>query len=519
MDGVSAVTAAAKAPIPVIIVGAGPTGACAALELARHGTPSVVIDRWEGVYPQPRAVHLDDEVLRILDRLGVAERFAAISRPGGGLRLVDAALRVLGEFPREGVSPTSGFTRASMFDQPDLEGLLRARLAETPEVTLLGGHEVTTVVQPSPGRVRVRARAINTGEEQLLDAEVLLGCDGANSLVRRSIGSTTTDLGFEQRWLVVDIRTGEDLRQWEGVHQVCDSTRAATYMRIGPERYRWEFQLLDHETAADFASLASIAPLVAPWTAGTDLAALEVIRSAEYTFRAAVADRWRSGRIFLLGDAAHLTPPFIGQGMGAGIRDASNLGWKVAGFLEGSLPADVLDTYEPERSRHARSMIDTAQLLGRIMTRGGRAGDALRTAAVPLLNRTPIVRRRFIDSATPPLVGSSFVSARRGDRLAGQLCPNTVQGRRVVDDVIGPGWALVTCEAPSPTDRCELEVRGCTVVGTTDRPELSSWLHEGRARAALVRPDRTTMASGHDVSALVALAASLITPARTEVSA
>ena len=112
------------AVIPVLIIGAGPTGACAALELARHGVASVVIDRWEGVYPQPRAVHLDDEVLRILDRLGVAERFAAVSRPGGGLRLVDAELRVLGEFPREGVSPSTGFTRASMFDQPDLEGLL-----------------------------------------------------------------------------------------------------------------------------------------------------------------------------------------------------------------------------------------------------------------------------------------------------------------------------------------------------------------------------------------------------------
>ena len=504
---------------PVLIVGAGPTGACAALELARHGIASTVIDRWQGVYPQPRAVHLDDEVLRVLDRLGVAERFAAISRPGGGLRLVDPGLRVLGEFPRDGVSPTTGFTRASMFDQPDLESLLRDRLAETPEVTLLGGREVTAIEQLDQGRVRVHARATDSGEEQALDAEVLLGCDGANSLVRRSIGATMLDLGFEQRWLVVDIRTSADLQQWEGVHQVCDSTRAATYMRIGPERYRWEFQLLEHETAADFASIAALAPLIAPWTTGVDPSALQVIRSAEYTFRAAIADRWRSGRVFLLGDAAHLTPPFIGQGMGAGIRDASNLGWKVAGFLAGSLSADVLDTYEPERSRHARSMIDTARLLGTIMTRGGRPGDALRTAVVPVLNRAPVVRRRCIDSATPPLAGSSLVAARRGDRLAGQLCPNTVNGRRVVDDLIGPGWALVTAAAPSPSDRQELEARGCAVVETASRPELAAWLRAGRATAAVVRPDRTTVASGHGVSALVALTASLITPATTEVSA
>jgi 3-(3-hydroxy-phenyl)propionate hydroxylase len=504
---------------PVLIIGAGPTGACAALELARHGTASTVVDRWEGVYPQPRAVHLDDEVLRILDRLGVADRFAAISRPGGGLRLVDAELRVLGEFPREGVSPLTGHTRASMFDQPDLEGLLRDRLAETPEVTLLGGHEVTAIEQLDQGRVRVHARATDSGEERVLDAEFLLGCDGANSLVRPSIGSTMLDLGFEQRWLVVDIRTSEDLRQWEGVHQVCDSIRAATYMRIGPERYRWEFQLHEHETAADFAAIATLAPLIEPWTAGADLSTLEVIRSAEYTFRAAIADRWRSDRIFLLGDAAHLTPPFIGQGMGAGIRDASNLGWKIAGFLAGSLSADVLGTYEPERSRHARSMIDMARLLGTIMTRGGRAGDALRTAVVPVLNRAPVVRRRFIDSTTPPLAGSSLVAARRGDRLAGQLCPNTGNGRRVIDELIGPGWALVTAAAPSPSDRRVLETRGCAVVETASHPELAAWLSSGRATAAVVRPDRTTVASGHDVAALTALIASLITPATTQVSA
>ncbi|MEG9227367.1 bifunctional 3-(3-hydroxy-phenyl)propionate/3-hydroxycinnamic acid hydroxylase MhpA [Aeromicrobium sp. Sec7.5] len=504
---------------PVLIIGAGPTGACAALELARHGIPSTVVDRWEGVYPQPRAVHLDDEVLRILGRLGVAERFAAISRPGGGLRLVDAGLRVLGEFPREGVSPSTGFTRASMFDQPDLEGLLRERLAETAEITLLGGREVTAIERIGDGRVRVRARASDSGEEQVLDAEVLLGCDGANSLVRRSIGSTMLDLGFEQRWLVVDVRTSADLQQWEGVHQVCDSTRAATYMRIGPDRYRWEFQLLEHEAATDFASIAALAPLLAPWTTGVDPSALEVIRSAEYTFRAAIADRWRAGRIFLLGDAAHLTPPFIGQGMGAGIRDASNLGWKVAGFLDGSLSADVLDTYEPERSRHARSMIDMAHLLGTVMTRGGRVGDAVRAAVVPLLKRAPLVRRRFIDSATPPLHGSSLVAPGGGDRLAGRLCPNVVNGRRVVDDLVGPSWALVTAAAPSPSDRRELETRGCAVVEVASRPELSAWLHEGRAAAALVRPDRTTVASGQDVSALVGRLVSLITPTSAEVPA
>ena len=167
----------------------------------------------------------------------------------------------------------------------------------------------------------------------------MLGCDGANSIVRAAIGATMRDLSFEQRWLVVDVATDADLDQWDGVHQVCDPVRAGTYMRIGPTRYRWEFRLLPGETADDFRNLAGTEAADRP----VDLAAcdhdeLELIRVTEYTFRAQIADRWRRGNIFLLGDAAHLTPPFIGQGLGAGLRDAMNLAWKLAGVIAGDLP-------------------------------------------------------------------------------------------------------------------------------------------------------------------------------------
>ena len=139
------------------------------------------------------------------------------------------------------------------------------------------------------------------------------------------------DLKFEQRWLVVDVATDADLHQWEGVHQVCDPARAGTYMRIGETRYRWEFRLLAGESAEDFRTLAALRSLIEPWTAGVSDDRLDLLRVAEYTFRAQIADRWRRGNVFLLGDAAHLTPPFVGQGMGAGLRDAMNLAWKLAG--------------------------------------------------------------------------------------------------------------------------------------------------------------------------------------------
>ncbi|RYJ02647.1 MAG: bifunctional 3-(3-hydroxy-phenyl)propionate/3-hydroxycinnamic acid hydroxylase, partial [Actinomycetales bacterium] len=398
---------------PVVVVGAGPVGTSAAILLAQHGVPVVLLDRWADVFPQPRAVHLDDEVHRVLARMGVAEEFAAVSRPGRGLRLVDRDLRVLGSFEREGISEASGYPRANMYDQPDLERVLRGRMAALPLITFRGGVEVTGVEADGPVAARVRLREVASGAEETLDASFVLGCDGANSTVRQSIGSSMEDLGFEQRWLVLDVDTSADLRQWEGVQQVCDSRRAATYMRIGETRYRWELRLLDHETADDYATIESLLPLLAPWTRNVPVEELKLVRITSYTFRAAIADRWRSGSVFLLGDAAHLTPPFIGQGLGAGVRDAANLCWKVAGVLAGQLDAEVLDSYEPERSGHARSMILLARRLGVVMTRGGRLGDGLRRLAVPGL----ALGDGRADHGIGPLL---HLLAHRSQRLGGE---------------------------------------------------------------------------------------------------
>jgi 3-(3-hydroxy-phenyl)propionate hydroxylase len=236
-------------------------------------------------------------------------------------------------------------------------------------------------------------------------ATYVLGCDGANSVVRPAIGATMDDLEFEQRWLVIDVASTVELDQWEGVHQVCDPQRAATYMRIGASRYRWEFRLLEGETAADFDSIEALQPLIGPWVEGVPSDQLEMVRVAEYTFRAQLADRWRDRNVFLLGDAAHLTPPFIGQGLCAGVRDAMNLSWKIAGVLSGDLPDSVLDTYEVERKPHARALIKLAKLVGVSMTHGGRAGDMLRTAVAPRLHWAPGLRDRLLDSETPPLSG------------------------------------------------------------------------------------------------------------------
>ncbi len=488
--------------VPVVIVGAGPVGVTAATLLGQYGVHCLVLDRWDGVYPQPRAVHLDDEIYRVLDRIGIAEQFAAVTRPADGLRLVDRNHRVLGEFDRAGEVGRHGHPRANMFDQPDLEHLLRINLKDQTTVSLRGNVEVTDIAQDGAGRVRVDFTDRITGEHDSVLATYVLGCDGANSVVRSAIGTTMEDLGFEQRWLVIDVAATVELGQWDGVHQVCDPGRAATYMRVGETRYRWEFRLLPGETAADFDSIASLRPLMRPWVEGVPDEELELVRVAEYTFRAQIADRWRDRNIFVLGDAAHLTPPFIGQGLCAGLRDAMNLSWKLAGVLQGDLPESVLDTYEAERKPHARALIMLAKLVGAAMTQGGRAGDVLRRVIAPRLHWIPGLRERLLDSETPPLRrGELVIGSRRS--LAGRLCPNALlaDGRRF-DDVATGGFVLVSAAPLSARQRQLLAARGASLVETEPGSPLHSWLSKAHATAALVRPDHTVARSGRDVSAL-----------------
>jgi 3-(3-hydroxy-phenyl)propionate hydroxylase len=495
--------------VSVVVIGAGPTGVTAAILLAQQGVDCLVLDRYVDVFPRPRAVHVDDEVYRILARMGVGAEFAAISRPAKGLRLLDPDSRVLAEFARSSAAGIHGFPQASMFDQPELERLLRAALARHPSARLRGNVEVTGLVRPAiagDGRVTVELTDLATGGPDAVLADYVLGCDGANSVVRDAVGSRMADLGFEQRWLVVDVATGTDLGQWDGVHQVCSPRRAATYMRIGAHRHRFEFQLLGDESAADFSSLPALHPLLRPWIGADPARAdLQLVRAAEYTFQARLAQRWRAGPVFLLGDAAHLTPPFIGQGMGAGLRDAANLAWKVSAVLRGELPESDLDSYQAERRPHALAMIRRAMAVGWVMTGGGRAGNLLRRALLPRIHRVPGIDR-IIDSATPPLRRSTLIRRPRSGRgLAGRLCPNAgLEPSGRFDDRAAGCFVLLTDLPVGPDALRAAEQAGVTVQRVDPSDRLGRWLASGGARAALVRPDATVLAAASTVERAMA---------------
>jgi 3-(3-hydroxy-phenyl)propionate hydroxylase len=479
---------------PVVIVGAGPVGVTAATLLARRGVASVLLEKYQAPYPQPRAVHLDDEVARILQAAGVAEQFAKISRPMPGMRLVDAQHKTMAEFNRAGGAGPNGYPRANMFDQPELEQILLDNLAAHPLVTLRRGCEVTSIEGTGP----VTVRYTQDGAAHQITADALLGADGANSLVRQAIGSGLRDLRFAERWLVIDVRSPRALCDWGGVNQICDPARAATFMHVTGDRYRWEFRLADGETADDLTAPGKLARLLNPWT--PDIADLQIIRQATYTFRARVADRWRQGRVFLLGDAAHQTPPFIGQGLGAGLRDAANLTWKLAAVLHGEADDQLMDTYEQERRQHAIRTIRAAVTVGWALTGGQDRAAIIRRIVLAGLCRVPGFTATVADSASPRLTGSALLDRRRLDlrRAAGRLCPQPttlVDGEDVrLDDLLGEGWSLLTdgrAAAPAGVRRIDI-----STLGPAGTAQMRRWLRKHRTHAALVRPDRVVAATG-----------------------
>ncbi|MGC0364586.1 3-(3-hydroxy-phenyl)propionate hydroxylase [Rhodococcus sp. 27YEA15] len=479
--------------VPVLVVGAGPTGMSVATLLARRGIETLIVERHHDMFALPRAVHLDDEVYRILQNLGVAEEFDSVSTPAKGMRLVDANLATLLELRRDGVG-THGWPQANMFDQPDLEFLLRKNLARYPAARLVSGTSVGEL-----RRVRDGDRAIveavltkrDSTERTVVTADFVLGCDGANSGVREFLDAKMANLHFEEPWLVVDVRCGQSLELWPGVHQVCDPVRPSTFMQIGPDRYRWEFRVNPGENVDELSSDASIQALLEPWFHDVPWGSAEVLRRVGYTFRAAVADDWGSDGVYLLGDAAHLTPPFIGQGLGAGLRDAANIAWKLAAVLDKTAHRSILDSYQQERKPHVTQVIRAAVAIGWIMAGGKGVVAEVRARILSTVCRIPGFSGPAMKSISPRLArGLSAARPVLRRHPVGLMVP---QPRPFDDDRLGAGFALVFRGDVDGRVRKLAAALGASevLVGEDDYGRaLSSWMDRHRASAVLVRPDR-----------------------------
>ncbi|MCP9994516.1 bifunctional 3-(3-hydroxy-phenyl)propionate/3-hydroxycinnamic acid hydroxylase [Streptomyces werraensis] len=361
----------------VAVVGNGPVGAALSVLLAQRGLRVTVLERRPRPYLLPRATSFDGETARLLAATGVGDRFGEITEPATGYQWHTAAGETLLDIA---FSPTGryGWPDANTMHQPALERLLAARAAALPGVTVLRGHRVVDLAERDD-RVSLTVET-DDGAARTVDARWVVGCDGANSFVREHLGVPMTDLGFSYEWLLCDVELREPRAFTPTNVQICDPARPTTLVGSGPGHRRWEFMRLPGESSAELNRPETAWRLLKPFGVTPETATL--LRSTTYIFRAAWADEWRSGRVLLAGDAAHLMPPFAGQGMCSGLRDAANLAWKLDLTLRGLADASLLDTYAEERRQHVKESILSSVQLGRVICVTDPAAAAERDATV-----------------------------------------------------------------------------------------------------------------------------------------
>ena len=491
------ITALGATGFDVVVVGLGPTGATLTNLLGLCGLRVLAVERFKEPYALPRAVHFDDEVMRAFQTVGVAGEIANIVRVNVGMRFVDADGELLLDWPRPRDLGPQGWHASYRFHQPELERILRNALRDRENVTVRAGCDVLGV-SGNPDHAELEYVDRETGAHSIVHADFIVGCDGANSVVRRCMNTTETDLGFKERWLVADLLLRRPKPEL-GDHtiQYCIPRRPATYARGPGNRRRWEIAIRDDEHAGDICKPASVWKLLERWISPDEA---EIERAAVYSFQSIIANKWRSGRLSIAGDAAHRTPPFMGQGMCAGIRDAVNLAWKLSMVVGGRTSASLLETYGSERIPHVRAYIETAIRLGRLINASGTR------AVLDSAFRHPdgTVRMESISPALGPGLGSS------GDKLRGTLFPQPRIGEGgKLDDLIGYGAALVIRDVflrgnQSAIDEMA-ESGGIPVVTDTGNPEIADWLASNGRMAVIVRPDRYILGTADTRGELTAL--------------
>lgn len=514
----------------VLIVGYGPVGAALGCFLGQYDTQTLIVDKATDIYLAPRAIALDNEALRILQMAGLAEdAFARVAIPH-----VRMHCPYVGEFARINTSGSiDGHAKLSTFYQPEMERALRAEVERYSSVQTLLGVELTAFEQNGDS-VRATLQYAD-GRTLTVHAKYLVGADGASSLVRKGIGQDFQGQTYAEDWLIVDAQKVP--RPIDHVEFICDPKRPTPHMVAPGERERWEFMLQPDETREQMETPEAIRVLLRPWGDPTQM---QIERRAVYRFHARCCEAFQQGRVFLVGDAAHVTPPFVGQGLVAGLRDVANLGWKLAWVLRGQAGPVILDSYDQERRPHAKAMIGLARLMGHLVMPRNAALAILIHGSLRLLRRIPGLREYFEELGIKPknhfgrgLFARGRGKLRRGGGLA-QAVVRDGEGRHLLsDDALGPQLALVGFgldPAPrlSPDLRATWEQHGGRIVQFCLRGETlhrSEHCYEDLAGAlvpgtapygwcAVVRPDRTILHDGPigDVDRVVREAVALLAP-------
>ncbi|MCU1678474.1 MAG: Monooxygenase, partial [Frankiales bacterium] len=478
----------------VLICGLGPVGQLLANLLGGYGVTTIAIDEAAGPHALPRAAVIDDEVLRIVQAAGLDEAVLQDAQVQDTVSFISRRGRRMVIFRPEhgdfGHPPMVSIHQPSM-ERTFLAGLERhacvdPRWGQRLQALDRSADHVTAWVSPSAG-----------GPPDPVRARWLIACDGGRSPVRARLGLGFGGSTFAQRWLVVDALVDRPIAGSPHPHFVGDPRRPVVSVPMSVGRHRWEWMLHPGEDAAPFLEPARIRELIAPALAG---AGVQIERAVVYTFHARTADRWRAGRVLLAGDAAHVMPPFVGQGFSSGVRDVGNLAWKLDAVLHGA-PDHLLDSYETERRPHVRQTQRRAVQLGGVVQSTRPAVAWVRDRVLEALDVTGALER-LQGRAKPPATYADGAFARRPHRFVqrrgvGSLFPQPLVrlgdgNEQPLDDVIGLRWAALSTD---PGATCALRTAGLPVWTlprdlTDHRATISSWLDRHDATWVVLRPDR-----------------------------
>ncbi|CCD84459.1 putative FAD-binding monooxygenase; putative 3-(3-hydroxy-phenyl)propionate hydroxylase [Bradyrhizobium sp. ORS 285] len=495
----------------VIIIGFGPTGAVIAGLLGREGISTLAIDRARDIYDKPRAIALDHEIMRLFDNLGIAGEVSRYVAPFPASEHFGAQGQLIRRIDMVGEPYPLGYTPSMVFTQPPVEQVMRDRVARCPSVTVELGTTLVDVRQDAQAATVVLTH--EDGRAREVTADYVIACDGASSTVRQKLGIHFDDLDFDEPWLVVDLRVNDNGagKLPKTAAQFCNPARPTTYI-IGPGNHRrFEIMLRPGEDRHVMEQPEQVWQLLSPWLSPDDG---ELWRAASYRFHALVASRWRQGRVLLAGDAAHQQPPFIGQGMCQGLRDAANLSWKLIRVLRAESQDTLLDSYETERSTHVRELTTRIKAIGRVICEQEPVAAAARDARILAEGggspRT-ITRQEIVPPLTTGLLASKPSAAN------GTLFPQPWilrdGGRALLDTITGTGWRLVL-DGTAPIDSATAPADITTIiVGGSGLHEESGvvarWFERHGCRAALVRPDHYVYGVAKDAPELAALLSEL----------
>ena len=491
----------------VAIVGAGPVGSLLAVLLGKKGHRVTVVEKWPTFYERPRAVTFDHEIARILGYVGVdSENDAAIEhhedlyswRNGKGETLMEVDWNSMTE---------SGWRTRYWFYQPALEKRLRDIAASMEHVEIRCGWNVIDLQQDDESATLHGVRTENpeiedpNAEVEQLRARYVVGSDGANSFVRNKLNLDMNDLGFFFDWLILDLKPTAEIEYGPDHWQLCDPKRPTTIVPGGPGRRRWEFMALPGEDVKELATEESAWNLLEPWGVNRDNAIME--RSAVYRFQARWAEQWRSGRALIAGDAAHLMPPFAGEGMCAGLRDAVALSWRLDLILSGKADDRLLNSYETERREHVRHYIDFSMELGNVIciTDEDKAAerDARMIAEMENWDGTPV--NTDVAHLGP---GIWHADSAHGGELAKQGIVEYQGQQGRFDDVVGRGWSVIGINADphgaldsvASDTLAAIDATVVSVGQNADNAEVidlegtyTRWLGESGAKYLITRPD------------------------------